>query len=79
MRYEKPVMRRVRVVLDRKQVVFLRFLLEGYDGLATISTVDRWGSTVDLFVCHEQLEELQGLLRAVQSQLGIASVEVKGA
>ena len=72
-------MRQVRVALDRKQVVFLRFLLEGYDGLATISTVDRWGSTVDLFVCQEQLEELQGLLQAVRRQLGIASIEVKSA
>jgi hypothetical protein len=65
----------VRVRLDRRHVSFLRFLLEGYDGLATISTVDRWASIVDLHVPEEQLGELRSLLDAVEGQLGISRVE----
>lgn len=65
----------VRVRLDRKQVSFLRFLLEGYDGLASISTVDRWASIVDLHVAEEQLGELRSLLAAMEQTLGISCIE----
>ena len=66
---------RVRVELDRRQVVFLRFLLEGYDGLATTSTVDRRASVVDLHVPEERVEELRSLLEAVRDQLGISKID----
>lgn len=66
---------RVRVQLDRRQVAFLRFLIEGYEGLATTSTVDRWASVVDLHVPEERVEELHELLTAVGDQLGISKIE----
>ena len=66
---------RVRVQLDREHVAFLRFLLEGYDGLATISTVDRWASVVDLHVPEEQVSELHSLLAAMKGQLGISMID----
>ena len=66
---------RVRVHLDRRQVAFLRFLLEGYDGLATISTVDRWASVVDLHVPEERVSELQSLLAVVKEQLEISRID----
>lgn len=66
---------RVRVQLDRRQVAFLRFLLEGYDGLATTSTVDRWASVVDLHVPSERISELRSLLAECEEQLGIAWID----
>ena len=68
-------MRRVRVQLDRDQVGFLRFLLEGYDGLATAQTVDRQASIVDLHVPAERTAELDALLAAVGEQLGLKRMD----
>lgn len=75
MRYAIPWMRRVRVKVDRAQVGFLRFLLEGYEGLATASTVDPKGSVVDLHVPVERWVELDALLTAVEEQLGIKRID----
>jgi hypothetical protein len=70
-----PVIGRVRVRLDRRQVIFLRFLIEGYEGLATATTVDPWASIVDLHVPVERLAELTDLLSVERDSLGITKVE----
>jgi hypothetical protein len=66
---------RLRVQLDRRQVVFLRFLLEGYEGLATTSTVDRFASVVELHAPVEQVGELYALLNAEKERLGISRID----
>lgn len=68
-------MRSVRVVVHRDQVGFLRFLLEGYEGLATTHTVDRAASVVDIDVPEERFEELDSFLAAVGAQLGISRID----
>ncbi len=65
---------RVRVQLDRRQINFLRCLIEGYDGLATTTTVDRQRSVVELHVPEERASELESLLSAVGQQLGISCI-----
>lgn len=66
---------RLRVQLDRRQVMFLRFLLEGYEGLATTSTIDRFASIVELHVPQEQVAELYALLHAERERLGISRID----
>jgi hypothetical protein len=68
-------MRRVRVQVARHQVGFFRFLLEGYDGLATTQTVDPSSSIIDLHVPMERLAELETLLSAEAEQLGIRRMD----
>jgi hypothetical protein len=66
---------RIRVQLDRRQIGFLRCLLEGYNGLATTTTVDRHAGVVDLLVPAERKVEAESLLEAVKHQLGIARID----
>ena len=66
---------RVRVTLDRKQIGFLRFLLEGYEGLATTTTIDRQASIVELQVLTERAPELWSLLTTLRQQLGISGID----
>lgn len=66
---------RIRVQLDRRQIGFLRCLLEGYDGLATTTTIDRQAAVVDLLVPVERMAELESLLEAVRHQLGISRID----
>ncbi len=68
-------MHRIRVHVDRGQIGFLRFLLEGYEGLATAQTVDRKASVVELHVPVERALELDTLLTAVGVQLGIKRID----
>ena len=61
--------------MDRRRVGFLRFLLEGYEGLATARTVDRRASILELEVPAERLPELDELLAAVREQLGLTRID----
>lgn len=65
----------VRVQLDRRQIGFLRCLLEGYNGLATSTTVDSQAAVVDLHVPVERVSELESLLAATSQQLGISRID----
>jgi hypothetical protein len=68
-------MRRVRVQVERRNVGFFRFILEGYEGLATSQTVDPATAVVDLLVPAEREPELDSLLEAVGGQLGITRTD----
>jgi hypothetical protein len=61
--------------MDRHQVGFFRFLLEGYNGLATPHTIDAKASVIDLHVPTERKPELDALLVAVAEQLGILKMD----
>ena len=55
--------------------MFLRYLVEGYEGLATTITVDRFASVVELHVPKERVSELYALLAAEKEQLGIKKID----
>lgn len=51
--------RRLRV--DRKQISYLRFILESYDGVATLSTLDALAGVVELQMapgCESDVERI---------------------
>jgi len=50
-------------------------LLEGYNGLATSTTVDSQTAVVDLHVPVERVSELESLLAATSQQLGISRID----
>ncbi|MCW5207011.1 DUF4911 domain-containing protein [Desulfobulbus sp. F5] len=57
----------LRIRPDR--ISLFRFLLEGYDGLAVLSTVDVQQGIVRLIVPKDRYAELWGLLAAICGEL----------
>ncbi|MGR0481450.1 MAG: DUF4911 domain-containing protein [Candidatus Electronema sp. V4] len=57
----------LRIRTDR--ISLFRFLLEGYDGLAVLTTVDVQQGLVRLMVPKDRYEELWALLAAVCEEL----------
>jgi hypothetical protein len=51
--------------IDPTRISLLRFLLEGYDGLALLSTLDARLGTVTLLVHESQVAEIWNFLNAV--------------
>jgi len=58
---------RVRIAPNR--IHFLKFILEGYDGLAVLSTVDRQQGLVELKYPPELQADLDGLLESLAEGL----------
>lgn len=59
-----------RVQVAREQIGYLRFLLEGYEGLAQLCAV-RGRDEVTLLVPASRAEECRALLTALVDELGL--------
>jgi len=57
--------------MDRRQIHFLRFLLEAYEGVAVLSTVDNGSGLVSLRIAPGRETEAAELLSALKDQIMI--------
>ncbi|GAB4341725.1 MAG: hypothetical protein Kow0089_16320 [Desulfobulbaceae bacterium] len=64
-----------RITVDPEQIGYLRFILEGYDGLATVTTIDRIAGEVLVQFPSNRRNELAGLLNALSPDLRLHRLE----
>ncbi|HWI40705.1 MAG TPA: DUF4911 domain-containing protein [Verrucomicrobiae bacterium] len=57
--------------VPRSQVCYLKFILEAYDGLATLTTVDPAPAVVSVTVPDALLAEAEPLLQSLAAELGM--------
>jgi len=55
--------------VDRRDLVFLKFILEAYEGMATMTTVKREGVIVRLTIPAGFAADMQALLAAVAADI----------
>ena len=55
--------------LEPKKIAFLKFILEGYDGLATVTTLDRKEGLVRLIYPESRTQELNLLIQELLPRL----------
>jgi len=55
--------------VDRRDLVFLKFILEAYEGMSTLTTVKREGVIVRLTIPAGFAADLQALLAAVAADI----------
>lgn len=48
--------------VDRRQIAFLRFILEAYDGLAMVETLDPQRGNVVVHIARGCLDDVDGIL-----------------
>jgi hypothetical protein len=71
---ESPVCHRSDVIekhltLQRKNICLLTFILQGYEGFATATTIDKRRALVKLFITADLLPEIEGLLNSLKADL----------
>ncbi len=57
------------IKLDKKDIAYLHFILEGYEGMATATTIDKKAAVVKLFVPPEFISEVEQVLAALKEDL----------
>jgi len=60
--------------LKRENVSLLRFILEGYEGFATATTIDKNRAIVKLFVMPDFVDELNALLASLNAELDMTEI-----
>jgi len=55
--------------VDRRDLVYLKFILEAYEGMSTLSTVDKRGVIVSLTIPPGFTDDMARLITALQSEI----------
>lgn len=63
--------------VERRDIAFLRFIIEAYEGIAVLSTVDQHRGIVVLHVPSGCEESVSGLMAALSSNMRIESVNME--
>ena len=59
----------MRIRIDPEQIYFLKFILEGYDNLTIMSTVDRIEGVMELKYPPELEQDVKGVLQSMAQRL----------
>jgi hypothetical protein len=57
------------VTLKRKNISLLVFILQGYEGFATVTTIDKTRAIVKLFIMTDFISEIEDLLKSLSADL----------
>ncbi|WP_035276561.1 DUF4911 domain-containing protein [Desulforegula conservatrix] len=63
--------------VDRREIAFLRFIVEAYEGIAVLSTVDQRNGIVVLHVPPGCEEAVSGLIGDLSSSMRLESVDME--
>ncbi len=58
-------------IVDRSDIAYLRFIIESYDNLAILSTVDAKNGIVSLSIPSGFIEDVEQLVQALKSEISI--------
>jgi len=64
-----PILEQYFFLIRPEKIAFFRFILEGYDGLALLSTIDQKQGLVKVLVPDSRVTELWRLLENLSDQL----------
>ncbi len=60
--------------VNRKDIAYLHFIIESYEGLATLSTIDGKNGVVQLSIPSEFAGEVDSLLQALKDEIMITEI-----
>ncbi|MBU0480124.1 MAG: DUF4911 domain-containing protein [Proteobacteria bacterium] len=72
-----PLLNCLYAVVAKEKIAYLKFILEGYDGLSTLSTVDIKDGLISLKYFHGFKPELVSLLDSMQDAITRNKLDVK--
>ncbi len=56
-------------------VYFLRFILEGYDNMFVLTTVDKEKGLVEIQYCESVRQQLERILEEIGGEIGLENVQ----
>jgi hypothetical protein len=60
--------------VDRRDLVYLKFILEAYEGMSTLSTVEKSGVIVSLTIPAGFVDDMAQLVGELQRELSLVEV-----
>ncbi len=76
MTMEHDIVRYFRI--ERHDLVYLKFILEAYEGMSTLSTVEKQGAIVKLTIPAGFADDMEKLIEAVSADITLTEVSAPG-
>jgi hypothetical protein len=57
------------ITLKKKNISLLTFILQGYEGFAIATTIDKTRAIVKLFIMNDFIDEIENLLKSLNADL----------
>ncbi len=67
---DRETLRPIYIRLDPEQLVVLKYIVESYDFMGVIRTLNRESGEIVVLAVEDTVAELQSLLASVQSEIG---------
>ena len=67
--------KRLYARLPRREIAYVKFIIESCDNLAYLSVIDKYEAIVQIIFTHEQSNELLKLMHSLESETGLALLD----
>ena len=57
--------------IDPREIAYLRFILEGYDGLAVLTTLDAKSGIIELMIPPACMDDVEMIIQGLSSEMTI--------
>jgi hypothetical protein len=71
---EKKIVKK-RFQFKREEIVLFQFILESYEGIATVSTIDATKAVVDVHVVHDFVREIANILQSMKKNCAFIEMQ----
>jgi hypothetical protein len=72
---EKKIVKK-RFQLKREEIVLFQFILESYEGIATVSTIDSTkDAVVEVHVMHDFVREIENILQSMKKNCAFIEMQ----
>lgn len=61
--------------VDRKNIAFLKFILEAYEGMAVIRTLDPWETVVEFMIAPDFEKDVEKILDNLKGEVELQPVD----
>jgi hypothetical protein len=62
------------IKINKKDIAYMQFILEGYEGMVTATTIDKKGAVVKLFVMPHFKDEMEILLNQLSKEIAFEKI-----
>lgn len=63
--------------INRGDVFYIKFILEAYEGLTIVTTIDRHESIIKILIAPGFLSEVEGIVAALKGEMHLEEIEGK--
>jgi len=61
--------------IDRREISFLKFILEAYDGLAVVTTLDSTKGIISITIAPGCIQDAEEIIQGLQNEIMIEKVD----